>query len=157
MLRRISIIVGLIALVMSVFLFGVHYGFDQRGLVEAIGKVSFGAGGPRTYEELSRRYLLISCFLSFYLIGKIIKSKLISQIICISFLSFAIYQFWQIYDFYMMLINQFHDYDKTAHFSLLRDSNFLVWLCFVMVLSLLVIQIITASKYLLNKNKATLK
>lgn len=38
MLRRTSIVIDLVALRLSVLLFGVHYSFDQRGLEEEVGK-----------------------------------------------------------------------------------------------------------------------
>ena len=38
MLRRTSIVIDLVALILSVLLFGVHYSFDQRGLEEEVGK-----------------------------------------------------------------------------------------------------------------------
>jgi len=164
-LKTISICLAVIALIIIAYLCGAHYGFDQGVQTAEINErvkfaaygielPKFSSGGLRTYEELTRRYFLIILFITFYLIGEFIKSKLVSHIICLSFLSFAIYQFWQIYGFYTMLIGMFHDYDSTAHFSLLRDSTFLVWFVFIIVLSLFITQITTSSKSLYEKYKA---
>jgi hypothetical protein len=168
MLKTTSIYLAVIALVIIAYLFGAHYGFDQGVQTAEINErvkfaaygielPKFSAGGLRTYEELTRRYFLIIFFLTFYLIGKFIKSELISHIICLSFLGFATYQFWQIYSFYVMLIETFHDYDSTTHFSLLRNLSFLVWFVFIIVFSLFIIQITTISKSLYEKSKATPK
>ncbi|MCA1639949.1 MAG: hypothetical protein LC768_16750, partial [Acidobacteria bacterium] len=118
MLRKISIGLALLALLISILLYGERYGFDQgvqaaaldekiRLALHGIKEISFGVHGPRTYEFLSNRYFYISCFLIFYLIGKFIKYESISQIACITFLGFTIYQFWQIQGFYALLTKLF--------------------------------------------------
>ena len=167
MLRKLSIGLALFTLLISVLLYGAHYGFDQGVLAAAldekiklalhgIKEISFSVHGPRTYEFLSNRYFHISCFLFFYLLSKFIKYELISQIACIAFLSFTIYQFWQIQGLYTLLTEN-SDYKNTAHFILLRDIIPLVLINFLFVLSLFVIQIIIASKFSYGRYKAVLK
>ena len=163
MLRKLSIGVALFTLLISILLYGAHYGFDQGVLAAAldekiklalygIKEISFGVHGPRTYEFLSDRYFHISCFLVLYLLSKFIKYELISQIVCIALLGFTIYEFWQIQGLYSLLTEN-SDYKSTAHFILLRDTIPLILINFLFVLSLLIIQIIIGSKSLYGKYK----
>ncbi len=156
MLKKASICLSLIPFMICLWLYLGHQAFDMELEMQVrTSGLSIG-NGPTTYGFLTERYFCILLLLLFFLFGEMIKTKLISFSICVSTLILIIYQFWQIKDWYLMIINMFSYYDTEPDFDLLRHSVPFIWFCFSIVLVLLFIQIITFSKSLYAKQEATL-
>ncbi len=157
MLRKISFGLLLIAFIVCLGLWYEHYQVWQENIRATelncrINKICFSADGPHTYGFLADRYFCILCFLLFFLAGKLTQPKLISLTVCISSIVLMIYQFWQINDWYLDIIKQFAYYNTEPVFDLLRNSVPFVWLCFSIIIVLLIVQIIDFFKPLINRS-----
>lgn len=143
MLKKISGIVALFAFSLNVYLAGLYRGFYI----------------PLPRFELSESgfagdfYFHISFFLLVFILGRLAKNRLLSNIICLSTLSLIIYQYKYIY--YKTLLS-----DEGGPFSLiLRESIPLDLISFSLVLFLLIYQIITVFQNCLEwkRNNAKVK
>jgi hypothetical protein len=106
MLRKISIGLAFIILIICIKLYGEFSGFETgyNLAYEHFAKLmpkdypKFSGGSETIYSFFIGRYLIITFTLLFYIGGKFIKSERIRQAICISSLGIINYQFWKIYN-----------------------------------------------------------
>lgn len=148
MLRNISIGFAFIALSICLILFAEHHAFEQGWDLaggfwnsKSQNSLSFSVGtGPTTYGFLTERYLFIGCFFVIYLVSEFIKKELLSKVICLSSLTVIIYQFWDIYNWYELLIKTFPYYNTDSYFRLINASVPFVWIVFSIVIALLIMQ-----------------
>lgn len=134
MLRKFSILIALVTCFINVLLAGLHRGY-YLGSSETIGFRIIGDA----YELLAGCYTYICVFLFVFFVGKLVKKKVISQIICLTSLILIIFPYWTLY-----LQKSFFFSDPDTITSVLREAILLDLISFSLVLILLVIQIITA-------------
>lgn len=150
MLRNISIGFAFIALIICLILFAEHHAFEQGWNLASDfwnnttpDSPSFSIGtGPSTYGFLIERYLITGFLLVIYVVGELIKKELLSKIICLSSLILIIYQLWGIYNWYLLLIETFPHYSVDPYFRLINTSTPFVWVVFLIVIVLLIMQIV---------------
>ena len=147
MLRKISHFLVLLAFAVCLWLWFEHTSFWQDNLrVTAencrVSGLCFSEHGPPTYGFLSERYFYIAIFLVFAFLGNFIKERMLSLAVCLVALFLTTYQFWQIYGWYSIAIEQFADYETKPYFSLLRSSVPYIWICVYIVVFLILLQIL---------------
>lgn len=162
MLKNIPIVAAALSLVICLILYGQHYGFDlgtetaDAIYKEMYGRPSLSGGGQRTYEFFAERYFYISCFLTVYLIGVFLWSRLLSGISAFFFLSLTIYQFYKVSSTYSYLVSDLTevDYSNSLYFVLLRDSVVWIWSAFFLILITLIIELYIVFTEFYSKKKA---
>ncbi len=163
MLRKMSIGSALIALIICVKLYGEFNGFENgyNLAFENIEKLmpkdypKFSGGVGTIYSFFDEIYLLVIVLLSFYIGGKFIESKRISQVICVSALALITFQFWRIYNYFDYLKDslEINIYTSEPFYSLIQNSISYNWICFFIILTLLIIQIIQYVKYISKRKE----
>jgi hypothetical protein len=141
MLRKVSICLALIALILCLWLWFEHNAFDMQMKIRL---TAFSIGnGPSTYGFLADTYFFVACLLLTFVIGKLIRPKIMSFTVATSSLCLIIFQFWEIKKWYSFIINTFPYYNNDPDFELLRNSVLFVCVCFSVALILFIIQLIT--------------
>ncbi len=147
MLRKISYVLTLLAFAVCLWLWFEHTSFWQENLrvttenCRVIGSC-ISEKGPPTYGFLSERYFYIAIFLVFFFLGNLIKERMLSTGVCAAALALTCYQFWQLYGWYALLLDEFADYETKPLFTLLRSAVPYIWLCGYIVIFLILLQIL---------------
>ena len=152
MLRKISIILALVVLVINVSMSGWHFGFD-RGYdygVKTFTKIF--SSGETAYGYLGELYANITGLLLIFLVGRLIKIEILSQIICISSAVWMLYIYWLIFQQKFAVSK-----DLEAFYKLLNETIPYDWFSVVAISVLLILQIIILSKFAFQKYKAIAK
>jgi hypothetical protein len=153
MLRKISIILALVVLVVNVSMSGQHSGFE-RGYdygVKTFSQIYLSDGGT-AYEYLGECYAHITAVLVVFLAGRLIKKEIPSQIICISS------ALWTLYVYRLIFQQKFAvSQDLKTFYKLSNETMSYDWFSMTAVSVLLILQIITLSKFAFQKYKAPLK
>ena len=147
-LRKLSICLSLITFIICLWLCWKHNTFDTE-MKTTISGISMG-NGPTTYGFLADCYFFVACFLLTFIIGILIQQKIASFTIATSSLCLIIFQFWKINEWYLLIIGQFSYYNTESFFDLLRHSVPFIWLCFSIIIVLMIIQIIDFFKPLIK-------
>lgn len=152
MLRKISVILALVVLVVNVSMSGLHFGFE-RGYdygVKTFAKISFGGG--TAYEYLGELYANVTALSLVFLAGRLIRKEIPSQIICISS------ALWMLYVYRLIFQQKFAvSQDLEAFYKLLNERMLYDWFSVIAISVLLILQIIILSKSAFQKYKAALK
>lgn len=136
MLEKTSKFVALFAFSINLFLAGLDRGYDYHSRIYGLSGSGFAGS----------EYLYISFSLLVFIFGKLVKKRILSNIICLSALSFVIYQYKDIY-LYKKLLS-----DAGEPLSLMfRESIPLDVLSFSLIVILLVVQAIAAFQSFLDR------
>ena len=141
MLIRISKILALIVLTINVSFASLFNGFEQGYTTNSM------FSGFTVYITLSMYYFLIAFCVFGFVIGKLIKNAILSQIMCFSSLILTLYFYQKIY-----FLKSYYFNDVESFSTLIRGTIPLEWFCFSIVLILLVYQIVFAFRHFSNKN-----
>ena len=141
MLNRIAKILALIVLTINVCLAGVFNGFEQGYSTNSM------FSGSTVYITLSMFYFLITFCVLGFVIGKLLRNVILSQIICFSSLISTLYLYQRIY-----LLKSYYLNDIESFSKLIRESIPLDWFWFSIIIILLIYQIVSAFQYFSNKN-----
>lgn len=154
-LRFISLILGITAFIVCIGLTSRFYGFDQGFLIgeeiykqPKINDIILSQDGLRIYEFFAYKYDVVIWISTFFLLGKLLelmsiynslKTKIISQIICIGILGLSLYKFWYIvYWKYEYL----QDYGINYYGKLLHNTIWGDWIWIFITVILMIIEII---------------
>jgi hypothetical protein len=161
MLKKISIGLGLLALMLSVLLYGMHYGFGL-GYDEAYKKLvdpmyHFITEGPTLYEALAAKYSYVAGILVIFLSGKLIKHPVFSLLVSFSSLGLSVHIYWQIYltkSERLAELTESADAVKVLSplYSMLKKTYQLDWFCLFFIILLIGIQIAISVRDLGNRN-----
>ena len=152
MLRKISIIVALIVLIVNVRLSGDCFGFEQ-GYQFGVKTFTEIRGGEGTaYLFLFEQYASVVSGIFFFLIGKTIKKETLSQIICIPSLLLTLRAYYYVY-----IQKSVYFADVEPFSELIRKSMPFDVVCFTIVSMLLIYQLGTVLKLLFSNNQKVSK
>ncbi|HEX9959700.1 MAG TPA: hypothetical protein VGB00_02045 [Pyrinomonadaceae bacterium] len=152
MLRKTSIIIALIVLVITVSMSGQHFGFERGYDYGVKTFAGIFSSGETAYQYLGECYADITTLLLSFLVGRLIKKEILSQIICISS------AVWMLYIYRLIFQQKFAvGKDLEAFYKLLNETISYDWFSVTAISVLLILQIITLSKFAFQKHKAALK
>ncbi len=141
MLEKYSKIILILAIAINVYLVGLTRGFEFQYL-------KYGFSDPRISGA---EYFYICFFLLIFLIGREVKKRFVSNIICLSALAIAAYKYKFIYLFTVGLL------DEGEPISLMfRESIPLNLISFSVIILLLIYQIIVIIQDFYSKNRIPL-
>ncbi len=148
MLRKISLLLAFIVLMINVRLSGEYFGFEQgyQYAVDTYTEIRFSHG--TVYFYLFEQYAQLVLGMIFFLIGKTVKKESLSQIICAPSLLWVIYKYYYIYIPKSRYFNDVEPFSK-----LLRESMPLDVICFSIVSMLLIYQLGIVLKLLYSKHQ----
>lgn len=145
MLRQLSLVIALGAFFISVLLVGLHKGFDY-GITEDSG-LSFSSESG--YGFLTRCYFSICFLLLTFIVGKLIKKEVASQLISFSSLFFVILSYRLVY----LQKNLFFESAETIT-NVLRITLPFDLVNFSLVIVLIITQIVLLYRNVISKSKA---
>ncbi len=150
--REISKILAVILLVITSILSGQNFAFD-KGFRECLEVEVVFSNDITIYILLLEYYQPIIFLLIIFYIGKLITREFISQFISFLTLGWIGYLYWRIYLLKTNLFTPDISFNHLIHTSIKFD-----WICFFLIIVLVIIQIISVIKYFLdwkrNVNKA---
>lgn len=152
MLKKVPIIIALIALGINLLLAGEHMGYERgyEYTTRLYAKWSFSGG--TAYGSLGQYYFSSSTFLLMFVIGRLIKKEVVSQFICTFSLIWIIRSYIFIFQQKYYVSKELDDF-----YILITETLSLDWFCFSIISALLSIQLFTISKLLYQTYKATPK
>ncbi len=144
MLRKVTLSMAFIACFITFWLAGIHKGYELGGSLRVFHSV---------YDFFVQCYSQIILLLLIYIFGKLIEEKnlIIYQLICFTSLILSVFPYRWIY---LEKSYKFNDVETTT--VLIKALPF-DWIAFSLVVILLILQIVTLSKSLYEKYKATPK
>lgn len=153
MLKKISIILALLVLTFSVLLQGTYSGYERGFHDSAKDCASFYSAHNTVYADFAYVYSIIKWLLLAFVISKLIKKEWLSQIICLSSLIWAIFEYREIY-IHKSDLFRIADIRELKVFDLILETIPIDWFCFAIIVILLIYQIISVVYYLFYKNRS---
>lgn len=132
MFDRISKFVASATFIINILLCGLYIGYSIR-----FKEDGFFISGGNGYESIAQYYIYICLFLLIFFLGKTIKYKILSNIVCIVTLGLTFFFYRFIYLQKSLFYNNGLPLSK-----LLKISTPLDWISFSLALVLLILQII---------------
>ena len=142
MLRKITLFIALTACWITVWLAGIHKGYELGGSLRVFHSV---------YDFFVQCYSQITFFLFIYIFGKLVEEKnfITSQLICFTTLILTAFPYrW----LYLEKSYKFSDVETTT--NVLIETLPFDWIAFSLVIILMILQIFTAIKPSYEKYKA---
>lgn len=151
LLKKSFIVITFILCFINTLIFGVYTGFAFREDVSSVYGDWFVSGG-NGYYEFANYHLFLVIALSGFIIGKLVEKELISQAVCFVSLISAISLYIQLYIIKKNALVALGSYERfIPYLSLLKETIFFDWVCFFVLISIFVYQIITVFQCWFNK------
>jgi hypothetical protein len=142
-MKRASLIFATIVLMLNVLILGAFTGFDRAYRLDDIFKVS----ALGIYVRVIFLHFGIAFLLLVFVVGKIIKKEILSQLVCFASLIPTLYLYWKLFQRKSLYLT-----DTTSYTELLRSSISLDWFGASVVLFLLAYQVTITLHNIPNKN-----
>lgn len=133
MIERLSKVIVFVACILLAFAHGLYAGFELGQKQNSTGIYStFGSG----YQLLANTYFYIFLLLILYIVGLLLRTKVLAHFICIVTLLLTVFQFRVIYLQKIQIANSGDEFSK-----LMRDTVTFDWLIFLSVCLLFALQL----------------